>query len=175
MGPPTNASGATWPAVNPRVAPEKRPSVSSATVCAEIRMSADCRRHLQHLAHARAALRAFVANDQHVAGLDLAGLHGGKTFLFAIEDARRTAMLHTVGGGNLHHAALGREIAFQNHQPACRLDRLVEGMNHDLAGSLLCQRRFFGECLAADGKRRPIGMPASMSRFASSRDPPAAW
>ena len=31
MGPPTKASGATWPAVKPRVAPEKRPSVSSAT------------------------------------------------------------------------------------------------------------------------------------------------
>ena len=27
MGPPSWASGATWPAMRPRVAPEKRPSV----------------------------------------------------------------------------------------------------------------------------------------------------
>src|SRR6266581_3064537 len=32
IGPPTAASGATWPAIRPCVAPEKRPSVRSATV-----------------------------------------------------------------------------------------------------------------------------------------------
>ena len=31
MGPPTAASGATWPIMSPLVAPEKRPSVSRAT------------------------------------------------------------------------------------------------------------------------------------------------
>src|SRR6185369_10058184 len=31
IGPPTAASGATCPAINPRVAPENRPSVNSAT------------------------------------------------------------------------------------------------------------------------------------------------
>ena len=31
IGPPRAASGATWPAISPRVAPLKRPSVSSAT------------------------------------------------------------------------------------------------------------------------------------------------
>ena len=31
-GPPRAASGATWPTISPRVAPEKRPSVTSATV-----------------------------------------------------------------------------------------------------------------------------------------------
>src|SRR6187551_3415155 len=31
IGPPLAASGATWPTIKPRVAPEKRPSVSSAT------------------------------------------------------------------------------------------------------------------------------------------------
>ena len=30
-GPPRAASGATWPTISPRVAPEKRPSVTSAT------------------------------------------------------------------------------------------------------------------------------------------------
>ena len=31
IGPPWTASGATWPTMKPRVAPEKRPSVSRAT------------------------------------------------------------------------------------------------------------------------------------------------
>ena len=31
-GPPRAASGDTWPTMNPRVAPEKRPSVTSATL-----------------------------------------------------------------------------------------------------------------------------------------------
>ncbi len=31
IGPPLNASGATWPTMKPCVAPEKRPSVTSAT------------------------------------------------------------------------------------------------------------------------------------------------
>ena len=31
IGPPRAASGATWPTISPRVAPEKRPSVTSAT------------------------------------------------------------------------------------------------------------------------------------------------
>jgi hypothetical protein len=31
-GPPRAASGATWPTISPRVAPEKRPSVTSATL-----------------------------------------------------------------------------------------------------------------------------------------------
>ena len=30
-GPPRAASGETWPTISPRVAPEKRPSVTSAT------------------------------------------------------------------------------------------------------------------------------------------------
>ena len=32
IGPPTAASGPTWPTQKPRVAPEKRPSVISATL-----------------------------------------------------------------------------------------------------------------------------------------------
>ena len=32
IGPPTAASGPTWPMQKPRVAPEKRPSVISATL-----------------------------------------------------------------------------------------------------------------------------------------------
>ena len=69
IGPPTSASGATWPAMKPRVAPEKRPSVSSATSspspCADERGGDG-----EHLAHPGAAGRALVADHDDVAGLD---------------------------------------------------------------------------------------------------------
>ncbi len=158
MGPPTNASGATWPAVKPRVAPEKRPSVSSATVWAQLGMAADRRGDLQHLAHAGAALGAFIADDEHVVGLDLSRLHCGKAVVLAVEDARRAAMLDAIGGGDLHDAAFGSEIAFEDDEAAGGLDGLVESVDDDLAGSLLRQRGFFGERLAADGERRSIGV-----------------
>ena len=158
MGPPTKASGATWPAVKPRVAPEKRPSVSSATWALSSALRRDGRGDLQHLAHAGPALGAFIANDEHVAGLDLAGLHGGKAGLFGIEDARRAAMLVAIGGGDLHHAAFGGEIAFENHQAAVGLDGLFEGVDDDLAGSLFGERGFFSERLAADGERGAVGV-----------------
>ena len=36
IGPPTYASGATWPTMKPWVAPEKRPSVSSTTLSSSL-------------------------------------------------------------------------------------------------------------------------------------------
>ena len=78
MGPPSWASGATWPTMRPRVAPEKRPSVRSATVSREFRDALDGGGDGEHLAHAGAAARAFVADDEDVVGVDLAGFDGGE-------------------------------------------------------------------------------------------------
>ena len=69
----------------------------------------------------------------------LPDLHGGEAGFFVVEDASGAAMLHAIGGGDLHHAAFGREVAFENHEAAGRLDGLVEGVNDDLSGC------FFGE------------------------------
>ena len=77
-----------WPTMKPWVAPLKRPSVIRADIVAEA--TADqCGGHGEHLAHARAAGRAFVADHQHVAGLDRVRLHGGEGGFFAFEHARR--------------------------------------------------------------------------------------
>ena len=54
----------------PRVPPEKRPSVIRPTLFAES-LARQRRRHRQHLAHAGAADRAFAADDDDVARLDL--------------------------------------------------------------------------------------------------------
>ena len=58
-----------WPTIRPWVAPEKRPSVISATSSPS--PSPDDRGgDVQHLAHARPAGRALVADHDDVAGPD---------------------------------------------------------------------------------------------------------
>ena len=68
IGPPRDASGAMWPTVNPRVAPEKRPSVMSATESPRPAPTIAAVT-AEHLAHARTACWPFVADHDHVAGL----------------------------------------------------------------------------------------------------------
>ena len=69
IGPPRAASGATWPAMKPCVAPEKRPSVISATLVAEA-LADERGGDGQHLAHARPTRGALVADHDDVAGGD---------------------------------------------------------------------------------------------------------
>jgi hypothetical protein len=68
-------------------------------------------------------------------------LHGGEAVLFALEDARRAAMLHAVGRGDLHHAAFGSEIALENDEAAGGLDGILKGVNDDLAQESLRRAR----------------------------------
>ena len=80
-----------WPTQKPRVAPENRPSVMSATGLAQ--PGADDRAgDAEHLAHARPAARPLVADDDDVAGLDGLALDGVERRLLAVEHARRTAV-----------------------------------------------------------------------------------
>ncbi len=80
--------------MKPRVAPEKRPSVSSATELAEALRRRCARGDREHLAHARAAGRALVADHDDVAG---AGCRSPVTAaiarLLALEDARRARVV----------------------------------------------------------------------------------
>jgi hypothetical protein len=71
ISPPSAASGETWPIDRPDVPPEKRPSVSSAQAFPEP-LRLHVARRIQHLLHARPALRPLVADDHHVARHDLA-------------------------------------------------------------------------------------------------------
>src|SRR5581483_8995826 len=48
--------------------------------------------HLQHFAHSRPAARAFVPDDDDVAGLHLAFFDSLLSLFFALEDARGTVM-----------------------------------------------------------------------------------
>ena len=92
IGPPLAASGATWPIIRPRVAPEKRPSVTIATRLPQP-LADDRRGDLEHLAHAGAADRALVADHDDVAGIDLLVLDRAEALLFGLEDPRRAGLL----------------------------------------------------------------------------------
>src|ERR1700721_1988683 len=67
-------------------------------------------------------------------------------------------MIELVGGGDLHHAAFGGEIALENHEAAGGLDGISESVDDELAGSLFGEGGFFSEGVAGDGKRGTVGV-----------------
>src|SRR5207237_534401 len=56
------------------------------------------RGHAEHLAHAGSAARAFVADHDHVAGLDLPVAHRRERVFFAFEPGRRPARCRSTAG-----------------------------------------------------------------------------
>ncbi len=63
----------------------------------------------EHLAHTGSAAGAFIADDDHVVGLDLALSDSGHRVLFAIEDARGALMVSALLARKLDDAAFGSE------------------------------------------------------------------
>ena len=80
----------------------------------------DRRGRREHLAHARAALRALVADDDDVAGDDPAAEDRLDRVLLGVEDARRAGVHAHLGGHRrlLDDRAVGREVAAQHAQAA---------------------------------------------------------
>ena len=140
----------------------------------QLRIRADGRCHLQHLAHARPALRPFVANHHHIAGLDAACLHNLEAIFFRVKHARGPAMVVLARRRNLHHAAFRREVAFQNHQATIGLDGLFESGDDVLArslfGSLPLLRPAF--CRSRSAPIRPHGPHRSCASLATAIRPP---
>ena len=83
-------------------------------------LAIDDRRHAEHLAHPRAADRAFVAHDQHLAGLVGTRLDGANAVLLALEDSGRPLMDEDREPGDLDQRAIGAEIAFEHGEPTVR-------------------------------------------------------
>ncbi len=124
IGPPSVASGATWPMHRPVVPPENRPSVSSRTSLPRAG-ALDGAGDREHLAHARAAARALVADDDDVAGLQGALGDGVHRALLAVEDAGGALEGLGVEAGRLHDRALGGQRAAQDDEAAGLVDRVV--------------------------------------------------
>ena len=96
----------------------------------------------QHLAHPRAALRAFVADDDDVARLDLAREDRVHRAASSPSNTRaRPSNTHLVEAGDLHHRALRRERAREDVDAALRVDRLGERVHDDAVGTGRIERR----------------------------------
>ena len=105
----------------------------------------------KHFAHPRSAFRAFMADDDHVAGFDATSLHRCEGGFFAFEHTGRSAMNTEVVSGNLDDAAVGSEVAAENNQTTCRFQRRRHGANDFLSRRFLCLRGLFTDRLAGDG------------------------
>src|SRR6516165_396706 len=81
-------------------------------------LAVDDRRHAEHLAHPRAANRAFIAHDQHLAGLVGARLDGTDAVLLALEDSGRPLMEKDGEPGHLDQCTVRAEIAFEHGETA---------------------------------------------------------
>ena len=136
----------------------------------------DRRRHLQHLAHAGAAGRALVADDDDVAGVDAAGLDDGEAVLLALEHASGTGLTHPLGARDLDDRALRGEVAVEDRQAALGLDRVVDGTDDVLAGRLVDRIGLLADRPAGHGDLRRDGAgPASERRLRISGTPPARY
>src|SRR5262245_49961090 len=85
----------------------------------------------QHLAHARAALGALIADHEHVAFPVLAVLDRLEAGFFAVETTRRTGKFQLTHAGNLNNGTLGREIALETDDTAGDGQRLI-GRTHNV-------------------------------------------
>ena len=69
-------------------------------------------------------------------GVDRARLDRGEAGLLGVEDARRAAVMRALVAGELDDAAVRREVAAQDREPAGRLQRVVPRDDDLLAGRL---------------------------------------
>ena len=124
MGPPSMASGLTWPMQRPAVPPLKRPSVMRATClprpCPLIMEVGESISGMPGT-----ALGPLVADDHHLARLHLAHGQGRQALVLALEDDGLALEDEAAGvhAGALHDAALGGQVAEEHRQAAVRACR----------------------------------------------------
>ena len=119
--PPRTASGATWPTFTPRVAPLKRPSVTSTTEFPRPRPTiAEVIESISGMPGARPALRSARRR------LRRAGRPRREWALgtpLRSRSARRSAMGRALVSCELHDRALGREVSAEDAERPAQLER----------------------------------------------------
>src|SRR5262249_61786217 len=78
----------------------------------------------QHLAHPGPTLRPFVANDNHVVGLDFPFLHGLTRVFLTVEHAARGFVDHSFMSRNFNHTTSRGWITRENRQPPAAVLRV---------------------------------------------------
>ena len=106
----------------------------------------------------------FVPDDDDVTRLDGLTLDRVEALLFAVEHARRAAMLGALGARQLQHSAFGREVAEENDEAAVRFQRMARSDGRLAAPvSPIASRGVLGQRASGDrqARRQPHG-PASI-------------
>jgi hypothetical protein len=96
----------------------------------------------EHFAHAGPAAGAFIAHDDDVALFDLSANGGVHGVFFAIENARRAAVVGAFVSGSFYHASIRNEIASQNHEAARAFDWVGKSVDYILSWFFLYGERF---------------------------------
>ena len=125
----------------------------------------------QHLAHAGAALGAFVADHQHIAGLVLHGLHGVLRFFFRVENPRRALVHQRLEACGLEQSAIRAQITLEHGQPAVWRDR-VAGLAHHFTIGFSRMGKFLRQ--GAAGKGQHIAMQQTLLQQGAHDDASAA-
>src|SRR5262249_24547285 len=116
IGPPAAASGATCPAIRPRVAPENLPSVTM-TTDSPSPPPADRACPAQHPGLPRPPLRPFPTIAAAPPGLArFAAPRVGRPLL-AVDPPCRPPGVRQVRPRHFHHGTLGRQVALEDDQP----------------------------------------------------------
>jgi hypothetical protein len=131
----------------------------------------DRARHRQHLAHARPALRALVADHQHVALGDAAAGDRREAVLLGVEDLGGAAEREVVVAGDLHHRPGRGEAAAQHRQAALAGDRLGDAAD-DLAVGLAGALEVLGQGPAGHGEGVAVDQ-ADLQQLAQHHRQPA--
>ena len=115
--PPAAASGETWPTRRAAGRTGETP-VGDERYARTQPHPGESGGRIEHLAHSRAALGPFIADDYHVSRLDFTAQNGFGSSFLRIEAAGRTGVLHHLGSHRtlFDHRTFGGDVAGQDSQ-----------------------------------------------------------
>ena len=152
-----------------RVPPEKRPSVIAQHLVVQT-LTGERTGDGEHLAHPRAAARAFVADDDDVAFLDLASRDRAE----ASSSPSKTRAGPRNGGtssADLEDRTVGREAAVEDRDTAFVLERAsMPGWTMSWSAGNVTSARFSAMVLPVTVMQSPCSRPASSSSFMHDRE-----
>ena len=127
----------------------------------------------EHFGHAGAALRAFVANDDDVALLDLCCCMAASMSSSESKQLAVPVNLQAFLAGDFGDGAVGAEVAAHDADVAGLLDRVRDRLHDVLPFSKVRQRgEVFGDSLAGDREAIAGDQPSSSSIFMTAGVPP---
>ena len=106
----------------------------------------------EHFPHTRAASRAFIPDNNHIALLDTAAADDSNRFFFAVEYLCRTSVLHhfRCNCTPLYNATVWSKVALEDSNTASRAIRVVNRTD-DIRILVDAALNIFAQCLTSNG------------------------